>query len=61
MRAKEKLGDENADLIIEELGIPDYDRRNMKCRCPFHREDHASFIYNKKAFSFHCFGACGRS
>ena len=33
----------------------------MKCCCPFHQEDHASFIYNKKAFNFRCFGSCGRS
>ena len=24
--------------------------------CPFHSEDHASFIWNRKAQSFHCFG-----
>lgn len=61
MRAKEKLGDENARIIVEELGITDYDERDMKCCCPFHQEDHASFIYNKKAFNFRCFGSCGRS
>lgn len=61
MRAKEKLGDENARIIVEELGITDYDERDMKCCCPFHQEDHASFIYNKKAFNFRCFGACSRS
>lgn len=33
----------------------------MRCCCPFHQEDHASFIYNKKTFSFHCFGACGKN
>ena len=61
MAAKEKLGDENARIIVEELGIVDYDERDMKCCCPFHQEDHASFIYNKKAFNFRCFGACSRS
>ena len=61
MQAKEKLGDDNARIIIEELGIFDYDERDMKCCCPFHQEDHASFIYNKKAFNFRCFGACSRS
>ena len=61
MQAKEKLGDDNARIIIEELGIVDYDERDMKCCCPFHQEDHASFIYNKKAFNFRCFGACSRS
>lgn len=61
LQAKEKLGDENARIIINELGITDFDERNMKCCCPFHQEDHASFIYNKKAFNFRCFGSCGRS
>lgn len=61
MQAKEKLGDDNARIIVEELGITDFDERNMKCCCPFHQEDHASFIYNKKAFNFRCFGSCGRS
>lgn len=61
LQAKEKLGDRNAQIIVEELGITDFDEKNMKCCCPFHQEDHASFIYNKKAFNFRCFGNCGRS
>jgi len=47
MQAKEKLGDDNARIIIEELGIVDYDERDMKCCCPFHQEHHASFITKK--------------
>lgn len=58
LQAKEKLGDRNATLIAEELGITDFDERNLKARCPFHSEKHASFIYNPKAYNFHCFG-CG--
>lgn len=61
LQAKEKLGDRNAQIIVEDLGITDFDEKNMKCCCPFHQEDHASFIYNKKAFNFRCFGSCGRS
>lgn len=61
LQAKEKLGDRNAQIIVEELGITDFDEKNMKCCCPFHQEDRASFIYNKKAFNFRCFGSCGRS
>lgn len=61
LQAKEKLGDRNAQIIVEELRITDFDEKNMKCCCPFHQEDHASFIYNKKAFNFRCFGSCGRS
>lgn len=61
MAAKEKLGDENATIIAEELEIPDFDTKNLKCCCPFHNEKTPSFIYNRKSQSFHCFGSCGRS
>lgn len=61
LRAKEALAEKNAEIIIQELGVTDYDPRAMKCCCPFHQEDHPSFVYNPKTFSFHCFGACGRS
>ena len=61
MQAKEKLGDDNAFIIAKELNIPDFDERNLKCCCPFHKEDTASFIYNRKTYAFHCFGACGRN
>lgn len=37
-QAKEKLGDRNADLMVEALDITDYDSRNMKCRCVVHSE-----------------------
>ena len=58
--AKEKLGDENAFLIAEILGIQDLDEQNLKACCPFHDEDTPSFVYNKKAYNYHCFG-CSRS
>ena len=60
-KAKDKLGSKMAFIIVEELGIEDFDERNMKCCCPFHDEDHPSFIWNEKALNFRCFGACGRS
>ena len=60
-KAKEKLGDEMAVIIAEELGIEDFDERNMKCCCPFHEEDTPSFIWNSKALTFHCFGTCARN
>ena len=60
-QAKEKLGDKNADLIMDALGVTDWDTKNLKCRCPYHNEDTASFIYDRKRFRFHCFGACGRN
>lgn len=61
LKAKEKLGDRNAFEIVKELDIQDFDEKNFKCCCPFHTENHASFIYNPKAYNFRCFGACGRS
>ena len=50
-----------AHIIAHELGIEDFDERNLKSCCPFHAEDTPSFIWNKKALSFHCFGACGQN
>ena len=58
--AKEKLGDRNADLMVEALNITDYDSRNMKCRCVVHEEKTPSMIYDRKRFRFKCFG-CGAS
>lgn len=57
-KAKEKIGDKNADLIAEQLHIQEYDPQKQRGLCPFHAEDTPSFIYNPKNFSFHCFG-CG--
>ncbi len=57
-KAKEKLGERNAELIITTLGVTNYDEKKMRCCCPFHQEDTASFIYNPKEYNFHCFG-CG--
>lgn len=54
--AKEKLGDRNAEIMAELLELEDYDERNMKACCSYHTEDTASFVYNKKTYTFHCFG-----
>lgn len=54
--AKEKLGINNAIIISELLELESFDEKNYKARCPYHNEDTASFIYNKKNYSFHCFG-----
>lgn len=59
-KAKEKLGDENAVVISGLLQLEDYDEKNLKACCPYHNEDTASFIYNKRNQSFHCFG-CGKT
>lgn len=56
LKAKKILGNSNASLIANELGIKDWDERHMKACCPFHKEDTPSFIYNPKSFSCHCFG-----
>lgn len=60
-KAKEKLGTQMAFIIAEELGIEDFDEKNLKCCCPFHDEKTPSFIWNEKALNFRCFGACSRS
>ena len=55
-QAKEKLGDENAFIMAELLELENFDTKNLKACCPYHREDTASFIYNRKNYTFHCFG-----
>lgn len=61
VKAKEKIGTDMFELMMSELGIVDYDARNMKACCPFHEEDTPSFIFNPKTNSCHCFGSCGRN
>ena len=56
--AKEKLGDENAIIMSEYLGLDDYEPVKMKARCCFHNEKTASLSYDPKTHRFHCF-ACG--
>ena len=60
-KAKEKIGDQNADIIAEILHLEKYDSHNHKSLCPFHKEDTPSFVYNHKAYNYRCFGACGRN
>lgn len=55
-KAKEKLGDENAFIMAELLELDNFDEKNLKACCPYHNEDTASFIYNKKGYYFKCFG-----
>ena len=55
-KAKQNLGDGNAFIIAELLELDDFDEKNFKACCPYHNEDTASFIYNKKNYSMHCFG-----
>lgn len=55
-RAKAKLGDNNALIISELLELDKFDDKNFKSCCPYHDEATASFIYNKKNYTYHCFG-----
>ena len=55
-KAKETLGDENAYIMADLLELEDFDERNLKACCPYHREDTPSFIYNRKKKNWHCFG-----
>ena len=55
-QAKEKLGDRNAFLIAELLNLEMFDEKNLKAICSYHKEDTASFVYDKKRYRFHCFG-----
>lgn len=54
--AKEKLGENNAFIMAEELKLEDFDTINLKSCCCFHEEDTPSLIYNPKNYTFHCFG-----
>lgn len=54
--AQQKLGDDAAAIIAEDLNIQNWDSKSMKGCCPFHDEKTASLIWNPKNNSFHCFG-----
>lgn len=58
-KAKEKLGDKNAEIISELFHVEKWDAKNHKGLCPFHNEDTPSFIYNPKSYKAKCFG-CGK-
>lgn len=59
LKAKEKLGVENANIIAELLSVEKWDSKNFKGLCPFHNEDTPSFVYNPKTYKMKCFG-CGK-
>jgi twinkle protein len=59
--AKEKLGDRNATIIAELLELEDFDEKNLKAKSPYRDEKTASFVYNKKNYTFHDFGGDGVS
>lgn len=57
-KAKEKLGDRNAELIAEIMHLEKYNpqRRIGCCPNPAHHDSQPSCSYNPKAYSFYCFG-----
>ena len=55
-KAKAKLGDRNATIIAELLNLEDFNERDLKAICFYHKEDTPSFVYDKKKYRFHCFG-----
>lgn len=57
-KAKEKLGDDNATIMAEYLGLDDYEPVKMKARCCFHDDKTPSLSYDPKTHRFHCF-SCG--
>ena len=59
LEAKQKLGEDAATLIANDLNLQNFDEKNLKSLCPFHQEDSPSFIWNVKDNYFHCF-ACGK-
>jgi twinkle protein len=59
-KAKDKMGDKAAYLIVEALQLENFDEKNLKASCPFHKEKTPSFVYNPKHNHWHCFG-CNRN
>lgn len=56
IEAKSKMGDKAAILIAKKLELKQFDEKNLKACCPFHREDTPSFIWNPKEYHYKCFG-----
>lgn len=58
--AKAKLGESNADLIVDLLRPEQYNESRKTCCCmnPAHHDEHPSMSYDPKRFNFHCF-SCG--
>lgn len=57
-KAKSRLGNKNFHVILDALGVQDFDEQRMRCCCPVHNEKTPSFIYSRDRYAFHCFG-CG--
>ena len=57
--AKGKLGDEAALIIAKDLELENFDEKNLKACCHWHKEDTPSLVWNSRNHYFKCFG-CGR-
>ena len=56
IEAKEKLGENAANIIAEDLKLEQWDEKNLKSLCPFHNEDTPSFVWSIKDHAYKCFG-----
>jgi twinkle protein len=58
--AKEKLGDEAAIIIANDLQLKEWNEKDLKSLCYFHEEQSPSFLWSHKDFAFKCFGCSMR-
>lgn len=60
LKAKQQLGERNADIIAELLQVEKYNPSRHTCCCPSptHEDSTPSCSYNPKTYSYKCFG-CG--
>ena len=58
--AKRKMGNKSAVTIAQDLGFEQFDERNLKALCYWHREDTPSLVWDPKLNRYHCFG-CSRN
>lgn len=54
-QAKEALGVEAFDIIVDEMGLEDVDRKNLVCKSPFKEERTASAHWFKEGNCLKCF------
>ena len=57
--AKNRLGEKGAFIIAKDLGLEQFDEKNLKAICKWHHEETPSLIWNPKENSYKCFG-CGK-
>ncbi len=57
--AKQRMGDNAAVIIAHDLGFEQFDERNFRALCYWHKENTPSLVWNQKDKYYHCFG-CSR-